>query len=463
MFDSSVYVQRRNVLKQNVNQGIILFLGNDESPRNLSENPYLFRQHSSFLYYWGIDRPALSAIIDVDNDKEILFGDDPTVDELVMSGPQPTVAEMCQWCGVEESLPVVKLYTILREANAAGRNIHFLPPYRPENKIKLLRLLNIRPDQFMAKFSEDLVSKVVMQREIKSELEIAEMEKAVNLSIDMHEYAMRTVKPGMTEIQVVADMIHVARSCGSQLAFEPIATMHGEYMLNRHTNNVLCEDRMFQLDAGAESLMHYAGDISSSFPVSSTFTSKQREIYQIVLDAHRVAVASMKPGVEFRQVHFNACKTIFEGLKQLGLTCGDTEEAVAEGAHALFFPCGLGHMIGLDVRDMEDLGELNVGYKDEAKSPLFGLRSLKLAKELKPGFTVAIEPGVYFIPELINLWKSEDKFSNFINYKKVEEYIDFGGIRNEEDFLITDNGCHLLGRQKPLEIKDVEDTRRTAF
>lgn len=462
MFDSDVYVQRRNVLKRNINQGIILFLGNDESPRNFPENPYMFRQHSSFLYYWGIDRPSLSAIIDVDNDKEILFGDDPSVDELVLQGPQPTIADICRWSGVEESLPMVKLYTILREANAAGRNIHFLPPYRPENKIKVLRLLNIRPDQFMAKSSEELVRKVVIQREIKSNLEIAEIEKAVNISVDMHEYAMRTVKAGMTEKQVVANVAHIAHSCGSQLAFEPIATIQGEYMLNRYTNNELCEGQLFQLDAGAESLMHYAGDISSSFPVSSKFTSKQRDIYQIVLDAQKSALSIMRPGEEFRQAHFRACRTIFEELKQLGLTKGDVDEAVAEGAHALFFPCGLGHMIGLDVRDMEDLGDLNVGYKDEAKSPQFGLRSLKLAKELKAGFTIAVEPGIYFIPELISLWKAENKFSDFINYSKVEEYIGFGGIRNEENYLITETGYRLLGRPKPSEIKDIEAIRGEA-
>jgi len=463
MFDSTIYAQRRQILKENINQGLILFLGNDETPRNIPENPYPFRQHSSFLYYWGIDRPGLAAIIDIDNNKEILFGDEYTFEEQIFIGEQPNMAHWCAACGVEESLPMVKLYTILREANAAGRNIHFLPPYRPENKIKVLRLLNIRPDQFTAKSSEELVKKVVAQREIKCDFEIAELDKAVQLSVDMHEFAMRTVKAGMTEMQVAAMVSQISAHEGTQPAYDLIATINGEYISKRSRNQVLPEGRMFLLDAAAETSMHYAADISSTFPVSNRFSTGQKEIYQIVRNAQKAAVNSLKPGVEFKQVHFEACRALFDGLKQLGLTKGDTDEAVAEGAHALFFPVGTGHMVGIDLHDMEDLGELNVGYKDEPKSAQFGLKSLRLAKELKEGFTIAIEPGIYFIPALVHAWKKEGKFKSYINYSKVERYLGFGGIRNEENYLITSTGSRLLGRPKPSDIDEIEALRDEAY
>jgi Xaa-Pro aminopeptidase len=463
MFDSMIYAQRRQILKENINQGLILFLGNDETPCNIPENPYIFRQHSSFLYYWGIDRPGLAAVIDIDNNKEILFGDEYTFEEQLFIGAQPSMSNFCSACGVAESLPMVKLYTILREANAAGRNIHFLPPYRPENKIKILRLLNIRPDQFTAKSSEELVKKVVAQREIKSAQEIAELDKAVNLSIDMHEYAMRTVKAGMTEMQVAAQVAQIAAHQGAALAYDMIATVNGEFISKRRSNHTLNEGHMFLLDAAAETKMHYAADISSTFPVSSRFSTGQKEIYQIVRNAQNVAVQALKPGIEFKQVHFEACRALFDGLKQLGLTKGDTDEAVAEGAHALFLPIGIGHMIGIDIHDMEDLGELNVGYKDEPKSAQFGLKSLRLAKELKEGFTVSVEPGIYFIPALIHAWKKEGKFKSYINYAKVERYIGFGGIRNEENYVITPNGSRLLGRKKPSDVDEIENLRSEAY
>ena len=460
MFNRQLYIQRRAILKSKLNQGLVLFIGNDESPMNYPDNPYHFRQHSSFLYYFGLDRPMLSAVIDLESGQETVFGDELTLDEVVWMGKRPTLKDEAEKVGVFEVLPTVKLFTILREANAAGRTIHFLPPYRPENKIKLLRLLNIRPDQFTIKSSEELVKVVVAQREIKSDEEITEIDKAVNISVDMHEAAMKFARIGMKEAEVAAKVTQIALAKEGNIAFPVIATVNGEVLHNHYHGNILRKGQLFLLDAGAESKMHYAGDLTSTFPVSSKFTKKQKAIYQLVLDAHYAAARMIKPGVEFRAVHFEAARVIFEGLKGIGLTQGNTEDAIHCGAHALFFPTGLGHMMGLDVHDMEDLGELNVGYNPgESKSTLFGLKSLRLAKELKTGHVLTIEPGIYFIPELIKLWRADKKFENFINYKALKSYMNFGGVRIEQDYLITKKNSRVLGRKKPMEINEIEDLR----
>jgi Xaa-Pro aminopeptidase len=461
MFDKQLYINRRKALKDQLNEGIILFLGNDDSPMNYPDNPYFFRQHSSFLYYFGIDRPSLAAVIDLESGEETLFGDELTIDDIIWMGNVPTLKEECENVGINSVLPTVKLYTILREAQASDRSIHFLPPYRPENKIKLLRLLNIRPDQFAQKSSEELVRVVISQREIKDKFEIEEIDKAVHWSVDMHEAAIRMVRPGMKEAAVAAEVTRIPLEKEGYLSFPVIATIKGAVLHNHYHGNILNEGQLFLLDAGAETPLHYAGDLTSTFPVSSKFTSKQSEIYQLVLNAHYGSAAILRPGITFKEVHFEACRIIFEGLKTLGLVKGNTEEAIAEGAHALFFPHGLGHMMGLDVHDMEDLGEINVGYSGEAKSAQFGLRSLRLAKELKPGFVLTIEPGIYFIPELIDLWRSENKLEQFINYGEVEKYLDFGGIRIEQDYLITDASHRLLGRKKPMEISEIEMLRNS--
>lgn len=456
MFDKKVYIARRQVLKDQIKQGVILFLGNDESPMNYPDNTYYFRQHSSFLYYFGIDRPSLAAVIDVESGEETIFGDELTIDDIIWMGKMPTLSEKCKESGIFTVLPIVKLYAILREAQASDRTIHFLPPYRPENKIKLLRLLNIRPDQFTQKSSEELVKVVISQREIKDEFEIAEIDKGVSWSVDMHEAAIRMTRPGMRESEIAAEVTRISLEKEGYLSFPVIATVKGEVLHNHNHANILQEGQLFLLDAGAETTMHYAGDLTSTFPVSGAFTKKQAEIYQIVLDAHHGSASILRPGITFKEAHVEACRIIFEGLKSLGIVKGNTIEAVNEGAHALFFPHGLGHMMGLDVHDMEDLGEINVGYSGENKSSQFGLRSLRLAKELKPGFVLTIEPGIYFIPELIKLWKHDHKFEQFINYQRVEEYLDFGGIRIEQDYLITEESYRLLGRKKPMEISEIE-------
>ena len=460
MLNRQLYIQRRSILKETIKKGIILFLGNEDSPMNYPDNPYPFRQHSSFLYYFGINRPSLTALIDIDNGLEIIFGDEYSMDDIVWMGNKPTIAELAEKVGVYEVLPTVKLFTILREANAAGRNIEFLPPYRPENKIKLLRLLNIRPDQFNLKASQALVKAVIAQREIKCEEEIAEIDKAVNWSVDMHVAAMQHARPGMKEAEIAAKVTQIALEREGYLSFPVIATVKGEVLHNHYHGNVLKKGQLFLLDCGAETPNGYAGDLTSTFPVSAKFSRKQAEIYQLVLDAHYAAVKMLKPGIAFREVHFEAARVIFDGLKALGITKGDTAEAVAEGAHAMFFPTGLGHMMGLDVHDMEDLGELNVGYNPgETKSTLFGLKSLRLAKELKTGHVLTVEPGIYFIPELIKMWKAEKRFEQFINYNALRPYMSFGGVRIEQDYLITRKSSRLLGRKKPMEIAEIESIR----
>lgn len=460
MFENEVYVQRRKILCENVGSGLILFWGNDESPMNYSDNTYHFRQHSSFLYYFGIDVPSIAAIIDVDNSRQIIFGDDFSIDDIVWRGPQPTIAERASQCGITETQALVKLYTILKEAQAARRVIHFLPPYRPENKIKLLRFLNIRPDQMNLNASSELVKAVISQRELKSAEEIAEIDQAVDLSVDMHLAAMRFAKPGMTEAQVAAKVYEVVLAQDCNLSFPIIATINGQTLHNHSHANILKDGDLFLLDAGAETQRHYAGDLSSTFPVSPKFSPIQKVIYQASLKAHESAISQIAPGVSFKEVHFAACRSIATSMKELGLMKGDVDEAVAQGAHALFFPCGTGHMMGLDVHDMEDLGELWVGYNGEAKSTQFGLKSLRFGKELRPGHVFTIEPGIYFIPELIDLWRAEDRFGEFLNWPEIEKFRGFGGIRNEEDFVVTDDGFRRLGKKKPKTLEEIEEIRR---
>ena len=461
MFNADIYRRRRKILCEKVQSGLILMLGNDESPMNYTDNTYPFRQDSSFLYYFGIDIPGLAAIMDIDNQKEILFGDDYTIDDIVWTGPQPTVADRAALAGVAESQPMVKLYTILKEAQASRKAIHFLPPYRPGNKIKILRLLNIRPDQVNLHASQELTKAVISQREIKSDEEIAEIEKAVNLSVDMHVAAMQTTRPGILEAQVAARVHEVAHAADCDISFPIIATINGQTLHNHYHGNVIKKGDLLLLDAGAETKMHYAGDLSSTFPVDTNFTSAQKEIYLANLLAFDAAVSAVSAGVPFREVHFAASLSIVNSMKDLGFMKGDTDEVVALGAHALFFPHGIGHMMGLDVHDMEDLGEVWVGYDGEPKSTQFGLKSLRFAKPLRPGHVFTIEPGIYFIPELIDLWRSENKFSEFINWEQVAKYRNFGGIRNEENFMVTNDGCKRLGKAKPKTIEEVETIRNS--
>ncbi len=457
MFPAKTYVERRKRLMKQLKSGVILFLGNDESPMNYSDNPYHFRQDSSFLYFFGLSYAGLAAVIDVDESRETIFGNDLTVDDIVWMGTQPTIKEKSQRVGVEHTAPLNKLGEVLQQAQQKNRKIHSLPPYRPEHFLKIFDLLGI---QISDAASVELIKAVVEQRNTKTEEEIAEIEKAVNISVDMHLTAYKMARPGITEAQIAAAAHRVALASGGQLSFPIIATIHGETLHNHYHGNTLKSGDLFLMDVGAETSMGYAGDLSSTMPVDPTFTDRQREIYRVALTAHLAAVGVLKPGVRFKDVHLLVCKTIAEGMKALGFMRGDVDEAVAQGAHALFFQCGTGHMMGLDVHDMENLGEVYVGYEEgESKSTQFGLKSLRLARELKPGFVLTIEPGIYFIPQLIDMWKTEKKFADFINYDKVEAYKDFGGLRNEENYLITQTGHRLLGKPVPKTIGEVEAIR----
>ncbi len=460
MFSEQTYMDRRHKLRQQINSGILLFLGNDESPMNYEDNPFHYRQDSTFLYYFGLSHAGLNAVIDLDEDQDIIFGDDLTVEDIVWMGTQPSLKERGAKAGVKNIQTSHDLPKYLKQAQEKGRTIHFLPPYRAEHQLKLYAWLNIQPMEADRHASEDFIKAVVNQRNYKSEEEIQEIEKAVNTSVDMHVEAMKMLRPGMNEAVVAGRVQEIAIAAGGNLSFPTIATIHGETLHNHYHGNIMESGDMFLLDAGAETAMGYAGDLSSTFPVAPAFTKRQKEIFAVAFAAHEKAISALKPGTKFKDIHLLACKTIASGLKELGFMRGDAEEAVSQGAHALFFPCGLGHMMGLDVHDMENLGEEYVGYSGEKKSTQFGLKSLRLGRELEPGFVLTIEPGIYFIPELIDMWKADNKFIDFINYNKVEEYKDFGGLRNEENFLITEDGYRLLGKPKPKSIEDVESTRQ---
>ena len=456
LFSKEIYIQRREKLRKSVGSGLILLLGNDESPMNYTDNGYHFRQDSSFLYFFGLNQPSLAATLDCETGEEVIFGNDLTVEDFVWMGPQPSIAMQSLEVGVTKSGDLAALISLLEGSSTKGRKIHFLPPYRSENKLKLFDWLRILPRDVKEKSSIELIMGVINQRNYKSSEEISEIRKACDRSVDMHTLAMRIAKPGVSEAQIAAAVQKVAVEAGGQISFPIIATINGQTLHNHYHGNILKENDLFLLDAGAETGMGYAGDLSSTVPVNGRFTSRQKDIYSVCLDSHNAAISMLKPGIAFKEVHFESSRVIIRGLKELGLMKGNVEDALVNGAHALFFPCGLGHMMGLDVHDMEDLGEVYVGYIGEPKSTQFGLKSLRLGRKLEPGFVLTIEPGIYFIPELIDQWRAKNHNSDYINFERVEEYKTFGGIRNEEDFLITETGYELLGKPKPKSIADVE-------
>jgi Xaa-Pro aminopeptidase len=457
MFDKQVYIDRRAELKKNFKTGVILFLGNDESAMNYPGNTYAFRQDSSFLYYFGLDVPNMIGLIDIDENKEILFGHEFSVEDIVWMGPQPKLAELASLVGIEYSEPIDKLEKYLKSKKGKQAKFHFLPTYRGDQSLKLANLIGENPYKLKSKFSKKLIEAVVAQRSIKAEEEVAEIEYAMEIAYQMHTTAMRMAKPGVIERDIAGAIEGIALSLGSGVSFGAIVSKNGQTLHNHYHGNVLKEGDLLVCDAGAESLLHYASDITRTTPVGGKFSYKQREIYEIVLTAQKNAINMIKPGVKHADVHLTAAKIIAAGLSQIGIMKGDLNAAVKAGAHALFFPHGLGHMMGLDVHDMENLGEAYVGYDDKTKrSDQFGLAYLRLAKELKPGFVFTCEPGIYFIPELIDQWKAKKKFKNFIDYDKVEEYRSFGGIRIEDNILVTQTGYKVLGRPIPKEVDDVE-------
>lgn len=459
MFNKNTYIERRKTLKEKVGKGLILLFGNEESPMNYTDNTYHFRQDSTFLYYFGIQRPGLVALIDIEKDNEIIFGDEYTVEDSVWMGPQPTIVDQAERCGITNVQTANMLATTINEGKNIGQTVHFLPLYRAGNKIKLQELIGIAPSEVATKFSIDLVKAVISQREFKTAEETVEIIKAVDVTVDMHVAGMKFAKPGMTEAQVTAEVHKIALAAGGNISFPIIATIDGQTLHNHYHGNTIKEGDLFLLDAGYENQMCYAGDLSSTIPVSQKFTSEQKEIYQLTLDAHQASIDALGLGVPYKNAHLAASTAIFDGLKSMGFTKGNSSDAINEGAHALFFPCGTGHMMGLDIHDMEDLGESWVGYDGQSKSTQFGLKSLRLAKPLEVGHVFTIEPGIYFIPELIDLWRLQNKFKEFINWDKVDTYRYFGGIRNEENFVMTESGAQLLGKPKPKTIDEIEAIR----
>ena len=457
MFAKETYIQRRALLKKNIGSGVLLFLGNDEQGLHYEDNTFRYRQDSTFLYYFGLSFAGLSAIIDIDEDKEIIFGDELTIDHIVWMGTQPTLKEKSGRVGITEVMPSAEIMNYLHKAVRKGQTVHYLPPYRAEHKLKLMEWLGIPPAR--QEGSVPFIRAIVAQRSYKSAEEVEEIEKACNVTADMHITAMKVLRPGMYEYEVVAEMNRVAESNNCELSFATIATVNGQTLHNHYHGNKVKPGDLFLIDAGAEVESGYAGDMSSTVPADKTFTPRQRAVYEIQNAMHLEAVKALCPGIPYMDVYDLSARVMVEGMKELGLMKGNAEDAVREGAHALFYPHGLGHMMGLDVHDMENLGELWVGYNGQPKSTQFGRKSQRLAIPLEPGFVHTVAPGIYFIPELIDLWKGEKKFKDFINYDKVEEYRNFGGIRNEEDYLITETGARRLGKKIPLTPEEVEALR----
>lgn len=461
MFSKETYAQRQQVLLKKVGKGIILLPGNDESPMNYSDNPYYFRQDSTFLYYFGISRPGLFSVLDTRDGSVTMYGDEYTVEDIVWMGKLPTIREQSALCGINKTGSMQDLSRRIRESIEKHEPIHFLPQYRHQNILKLMQLTGYSAREISNRISEILIKSVVEQRIYKTDEEISEIEKGVDTTIDMHVTAMKMLKPGMQELDVVVEIEKIARATGGNISFPTIATINGQTLHNHNHSHIVREGQLFLLDCGAETPMGYAGDLSSTIPVDFTFTSVQRNIFNLTLQSHRAAVDLLRPGVPYTEVHRAACFTIASGLKSMGLMKGDPEKAVDAGAHALFFPCGTGHMMGLDIHDMENLGEEYVGYDGKPKSKQFGLKSLRLGRPLESGFVLTIEPGIYFIPELTDQWRAEGKFKDFLDYNAIDKFRNFGGIRNEENYLITSDGHRLLGnKKKPMTIEEVEELRR---
>ena len=458
MFAKETYIERRHILKQSVGSGLLLFLGNGETGMNYADNIYHFRQDSTFLYYFASDYAGLAAIIDIDEDKEIIFGDELTIDDIVWTGVQPTIKEKCERVGISDTMPMAQLAVYLKKAREKGQTIHFLPPYRGEHQVWLQELLGIVPAEQKAAVSMKFVKAVINQRNYKSAEEIEQIEEAIGVSVDMHCAAMRAVRPGVTESEIVAIVQAEAAKHNFGLSFPIIATVNGQTLHNHaYGTTPLKEGQMFLLDSGCENAMHYAGDLTTTMPVGKQFTEQQRIVCNILRRAHLAATNAIKPGVEYRNVHNIVLTEIAKGMVDLGLMKGNPEEAALAGAACMFLPHGLGHMMGLDVHDMENFGEVNVGYEEgRSKSTQFGFKSLRLARALEPGFVFTVEPGIYFIPDLIDKWRAEKQFTDFICYDKLDAWRNFGGIRNEEDYLMFEGGARRLGKYKPMSPEEIE-------
>ena len=458
MFEKETYIRRRAQLKKLVGNGVVVLFGNNESPANYPANGYApFRQDSSFLYYFGQHRDGLVGVIDIDNDEEWLFGDDIDVEDIVWMGYTPSVADLAAEVGVSKTAPLKNLNSQI--SILKSQKIHFLPPYRHDTKIQIMDLLGIHPSQQKEKASLDLIKAVVKMRATKEPQEIEAIEKACDVGYAMHTTAQLLIKPGVTERFIGGQVDGIARSLAQGVSFATIFSQHGEIMHGNPSDAPLEDGRLVLCDAGCE-LNDYCSDKTRTMPVNGKFTQRQLEIYSIVEACHDYVLEVAKPGVKYADVHFAVCRLMTDRLKELGLMKGDTEEAVRAGAHAMFLPHGLGHMMGMDVHDMEGLGQIYVGFDEETRPNLeqFGTNCLRMGRKLEPGFVVTDEPGIYFIPHLIDLWKKEGHCKEFLNFDLLETYKDFGGIRIEDDLLITEDGCRFMGSKRiPYHPQELED------
>lgn len=458
LFSKNTYVERRARLRQLVGHGLIVLMGNNESPMNYPSNTYKFRQDSSFLYFFGQHRDGLVGVIDADSGAETLLGDEIDIDDIVWYGEVTSVVQMAEECGVAHTAPMAALTEMVVQAQKAGRKVHFLPPYRHETMIRLHDLLGIHPSQQRDAASQELIQAVIQLRLVKSAEEIEELERAAAIGYEMHTTAMRLCRPGVTEAYIGGVLDGIAASHGSMVSFQSIVSMHGEILHGYPSARPLEAGRLLLCDAGAETREHYCSDHTRTTPISGTFTQRQKDIYNIVVDCHDLALTHARPGVRWWDVHYDVCRLMTNRLKDLGLMKGDTEAAVQAGAHALFLPHGLGHAMGMDVHDMEGLGQTFVGYDEETRpSTQFGTASLRFARRLEEGHVVTDEPGIYFIPALIDLWRKEGTNAEFLCFDEIEKYKDFGGIRIEDDVLITKDGCRFLGEKRiPYHVDEVE-------
>ncbi len=458
LFNKDTYSNRREKLRAEIKDGLLLFIGNQEASFNYPANVYTFRQDSNFLYFFGLNMSNLVGVMDVDNNTDHLFGNDVDIDDIIWMGPQPSMKDLGAKVAIEKTASMESLNDFILDAVKQGRKIHFVPTYRGEQKLQLTDLLGIKPCKLAAYVSEDLIKGIVKLREIKEDVEIAEMEKATDTAYDMHVTSMRmAAKPGRVEREIAGIIEGISISQGGPVSFPIILSVHGETLHNHHHDNTIEVGQMMVTDAGAETTMSYTSDITRTVPVGGKFNDRQAKVYQSVLNANMQAIEAVKAGVEYREIHFLAAKVLVEGLIKAGIMKGDAQAAVNAEAHTLFMPHGLGHQIGLDVHDMEGLGENYVGYDEETKrSSNFGTAYLRLGKKLKAGMVLTVEPGCYFIPALIKQWKDEQKHSEFINYDVVDTYIDFGGIRIEDDILVTEDGFRVLGKPIPKTIEEVE-------
>ncbi len=476
MFEANVYVNRRRALLAQMasrtaegNRGLAVFLGNVDAAMNYRGNDYKFRQDSNFLYFWGIDEPAFAAVLDLDNAGECLYGNDVDIDDIIWMGPQPSVASKGAQVGCAKTLPLAEFFKAVADAVASGRPVHYLPPARYYQQMTLAELTGastaavrrVAPMDADGGLhaSEEFVKSVVELRLIKEQCEIDEIDAACLIGYEMHTEARRGCKPGVLEQEIVGRMEGLTYSKGWGPSFPTILSQNGETLHNHSHHQIITPGRLLVVDAGAESNSHYASDFTRTYPCSGKFTTKQREIYDIVEQANEVAFSLTKPGTSYWDVHCATVRYMLEQLKALDFVRGDVDEMVACGISGLFMPHGLGHNMGLDVHDMEDLGENYVGYGDERqRSPLLGMGNLRMARNLKPGHVISDEPGIYFIPALIEQWKREGTDKGFVNYAKLADYYDFGGIRLEDDVLVTADGARRLGPERlPIKSSDIED------